>query len=353
MKIDMKFKLVSFGLVLLVSLSSQANEWQAVKPGDTVRLPKDFFYQPGYRVQWWYFTGHLFTETGREFGYELSLFAAGVQKNEYKSVFGVRTIYLSHIAVTDVQEKHFLHQERADSGSYELSGAERKQLKVWVDGDSLSGTPRRMHITGRAGDAAFDLMLVPEKPVVLNGQQGYSRKSVASAQMASLYFSYTALKTTGRLRIGSVEHRVTGKSWFDRELFSEGLGKSGSGWDWFALQLDDGREIMLYHLRKKDGNVDSFSSGTVVARDGTYRHLTVTDFTIRATASYRSEHTGIRYPSSWDIEVPSELLRLTVTPLIQDQEFLAPGISGNAYWEGTCSIEGSSRGRAYAELTGY
>jgi predicted secreted hydrolase len=344
---------LSVVLVLLVSLSSHANEWRAVKPGDAVRVPGDFFYQPEYRVQWWYFTGHLFTEAGREFGYELSLFAAGVQKSDYQSKFGVRSLYLSHVAVSDIEEKRFIQGGHGDSGAYGFSGADSDRLRVWVDQDILEGTPARMRIRGHAGEAAFDLVLLPKKPLVLNGRQGYSRKSEDSPEIASLYFSYTDLLTTGSLRIGSTEYRVTGKSWFDRELFSRGLGQNQAGWDWFSLQLDDGREIMLYHLRKKDGSLDRFSSGTVSQRDGRSRHLAVSDFSIQPTGSFQSKHTGVRYPSSWKIAVPSEGLNIMVTPLVKDQEFLAPGITGNAYWEGACSVEGSVRGRAYAELTGY
>ncbi len=339
--------------LFLAATAFSADEWRMVRQGETVRFPESFYFQPDYRVQWWYFTGHLFDETGREFGYELSLFAAGVQHRAFSSKFGVSSIFLSHTAVTDVQGKQFLHAGHADSGAYGFSGASKQELKVWVDSESLEGLPDRMHIKGATGTSSFDLVLLPRKPIVLNGVDGYSRKSEESPEIASLYFSFTDLETRGSLRIGPAEFRVTGTSWFDRELFSQWLGSDEAGWDWFALQLDDGRQIMLYQLRKKNGSVDAFSSGTIVYKDGSYRHLGVTDFSIEPTSSYRSKHTGVRYPSSWRIEIPSEKVRMSVIPLLQDQEFLSPGLTGGVYWEGTCRIEGSSSGRAYVELTGY
>jgi predicted secreted hydrolase len=155
------------------------------------------------------------------------------------------------------------------------------------------------------------------------------------------------------LRIGATTFNVTGKSWFDRELSSRGLGKNQTGWDWFALQLDDGREIMLYLIRNKDGSIDRYSSGTLIHTFGSYRHLSANDFSITVLDRYKSKKTGARYPSLWEIKIPSEGLALKITPLLRDQEILATATTRNYYWEGACTVEGSARGRAYVELVGY
>ncbi len=348
-----KLLFLHFCVLFLLPFPASGQEWHDVAPGNTVKLPEDLYYRKDYRIQWWYFTGHLFDEAGREFGYELTFFAAGVQKRKYRSAFGVDTVYLSHFAISDVAGSRYYHFSDADAGAYGFAGADSNRLRVWVGKDMLDGTMKKMHIKAKAEVADLDLILAPEKPVVLNGEKGYSRKSEESPLIASLYFSYTDLETTGTLNLGNAVFHVKGKSWFDREISSRGLAKDEAGWDWFALQLDDGREIMLYDIRKKDGSIDRYSSGTFVYDDGTYRHLAESDFTVSVLSHYTSKRTNIRYPSKWRIQVPSERLSLLVTPLIQDQEFTGIDAMGNAYWEGTCKVEGGAEGRAYVEMTGY
>jgi predicted secreted hydrolase len=348
-----KSVLLSISLLCLLCLPAFGQEWRDVVPGDTVELPADFYFQEDYRIQWWYLTGHLYDDAGREFGYELTFFAAGVQKRQYRSEFGVNTIYLSHFAISDVQANRYYHFSNADAGAYGFAGVETDRLRVWVDKDSLEGTMTKMHIQASADDAGLDLSLLPEKPVVQHGDGGYSRKSEESPLIASLYFSYTDLETRGTLKLGGTVFHVKGKSWFDREISSRGLAKDREGWDWFSLQLEDGREIMLYRIRKKDGSIDRYSSGTVVNKDGTYRHLGNGDFAVIVLSRYTSEHTGARYPSKWEITIPSEDLRLFIVPLIEGQEFTGSGPIRVSYWEGTCRVEGAAKGRAYVEMTGY
>lgn len=340
-------------LTLVLALPVCAGEWRDVAPGDQVRLPQDLFFQKDYRLQWWYVTGHLFDQSGREFGFELTFFAVGVQKRAYRSAFGVNTIHLVHAAITDVAGNHYFHGSSADSGVYGFGGAENNRLGVWVGEDALEGSMKMMHLKARAEEAAIDLTLIPKKPVVLQGREGYSRKSEASPLDASLYFSLTDMETSGTVRSGDRVFPVYGKSWFDRELSSRTLPAGEAGWDWFALQFDDDREVMLYNLRKKDGTVDPFSAGMIVAKDGTYHSLPKDDFTVTVLDRYESAQTKVRYPSKWEIIVPSEKIRVIVTPLIRDQEFTGAGLFGNAYWEGACRVEGSVSGRAYVELTGY
>ncbi len=172
-----KLSILSSGLLFLLSLSAFGSEWRDVAPGDTVKLPADLYFQKDYRIQWWYFTGHLVDANGREFGYEVTFFAAGVQKRAYRSKFGVNTIYLAHIAVTDVQGKRYYHFSTADAGAYGFAGADDKRLHVWVDKDLVEGTPKKMHVKAVAEDIRLDLFLIPAKPAILNGERGYSRKS--------------------------------------------------------------------------------------------------------------------------------------------------------------------------------
>ncbi|MEW6586770.1 MAG: lipocalin-like domain-containing protein [Nitrospirota bacterium] len=339
--------------VLFFAASVLSQDYRDVTRASRVALPGDLYYQDGFRVQWWYFTGHLYDDSGREFGYELTFFTVHVQERKYESEFGVNRIYISHFALSDLSRNAFLFSDQADTDAYELGGAKRDALKVWVGRNLLEGDMRRMHIRAAGRETALDLYLEPAKPVVLHGDKGYSRKSEESPLFASLYFSLPNLKTDGSITLGGKRFKVRGKSWFDRELSSQGLSKDQQGWDWFALQLDDGREIMLYLIRKRDGVVDRFSSGTFVYADGRYRGLAKDDFRVAVLDRYRSKKTGARYPSRWGIAIPSENLRLRITPSMQDQEVIAYGTTGNHYWEGTCEVEGTVTGRAYVEMTGY
>lgn len=318
------------------------------------RLPSAFYFRKDYKIQWWYFTGHLYDSGGREFGYELTFFVVGIQKRHFRSRFGVDNVYIEHFAVSDLPHDKFHFTDGVDSGAFGLAGAEGKTLKVWLGKASLRGSPEHMCLRAADKDTAIDLVLSPEKPLVLNGERGYSRKSELSPLEASFYFSYTRLKSEGTLTLGGAVAAVKGESWFDREISSYHpfRGTTG-GWDWFAIQLDDRREIMLYLLRNRDGSADPYSSGTFVYGTGRYRRLGKEDFEVAVLRYYRSKKTGARYPAAWEVRIPSEQAVLKITPLMEDQECIATATTGNRYWEGACSVRGTTRGRAYVELTGY
>lgn len=328
-------------------------EYRDISPGDTPGLPGAFFYNKEYKIQWWYFTGHIFDVSGKEFGYELTFFVFGIQKRHYRSQFGVDNIYVSHFAVSDPKQKKFYFTDTSDAGAFGLAGASGNLLNIRVDNDSLQGSPQRMHIRASGNNTALNLILSPEKPLVLNGERGYSRKSALSPYQASFYFSYTRLKTEGTLTLNGTAFQVKGQSWFDREISSRGLAMNQMGWDWFSIQLRDQREIILYLLRNMDGSIDPFSSGTFIYNDGQYRHLQKGDFSVTVLSYYRSKKTEARYPAQWEIKIPSEKVALKITPLMEDQECIATGTTGNRYWEGTCRVQGTAEGRAYVELTGY
>lgn len=346
-------KLLCIILMLIFYSPASAQEYLDVTRDYKLKFPGDFYYKKDYRVQWWYFTGHLFDQAGREFGYELTFFVINVRKRHYKSRFGVNRIYISHFAVSDIAGNKFYFSDKEDAGVYGFAGAESNRLKAWIANNILEGAGEKMHLKASGKNDGLDLEMVPAKPVVLHGEKGYSRKSEKSPLIASFYFSYTHLNTTGTLTIGNKVFSVRGKSWFDREISTRGLGEKQAGWDWFAIQLDDNREVMLYLLRNKDGSADRYSSGTFIYPDGGYRPLSKDDFSVRVLAHYRSQKTGAGYPLEWEIKIPSEKLTLRISPLMENQEVLAYNSTGNYYWEGTCKVEGTAKGRAYVEMTGY
>jgi predicted secreted hydrolase len=162
------------------------------------------------------------------------------------------------------------------------------------------------------------------------------------------------MPTRGRVQLGAETLEVSGEAWMDREWSTSGLGAGVEGWDWFALQLDDGRELMVYLLRRRDGTIDPFSDGTLVARDGATQRLAPADVRIETLGHWTSPHSRVRYPARWSVSVPSAALRLEVQPRLADQELRV----GTRYWEGAVGVVGTSsgrpvRGRGYVELVGY
>jgi predicted secreted hydrolase len=188
---------------------------------------------------------------------------------------------------------------------------------------------------------------------VLQGDAGYSRKGPALGN-ASYYYSLTRIASQGTLDVRGHEFKVDGLSWMDHEFSTSALDKEEVGWDWFSLQLDDGSELMVYLLRRSDGAIDSFSSGSLVAPDGTIRRLGAGDIAIQATGRWRSPHTGATYPAGWTLSVPGVGLQLKITPYLEDQEMNVSYV----YWEGAVRTDGtrtgySVGGAGYVELTGY
>ncbi|MDE2572968.1 MAG: carotenoid 1,2-hydratase, partial [bacterium] len=179
------------------------------------------------------------------------------------------------------------------------------------------------------------------------------------ASCASHYYSLTRLVGSGTLRIAGRSQQVRALVWMDHEFGSSELQPNVVGWDWFALQLRDGREVMLYHLRRRDGTFIPASSGSLVGRDGRVRMLDSRDFSIRATGTWRSPHTQALYPSGWVVRVPAARLALRVVPRVRDQELASRGVS---YWEGDVCLKPAdaaatptacAMGEGYVELTGY
>ena len=209
-----------------------------------------------------------------------------------------------------------------------------------------------MQLAARDGDVAAIFQVRSVKPLVLNGEEGLSRKGREPGN-ASCYYSMPRLETSGTIRIGSETSRVAGLSWLDREWSTSALEADQTGWDWFALPLDDGRDLMFYRLRRSDGTADPFSSGTLVAADGSSRHLAVDEVQLASDDWWTSPAGGCRYPSRWRLRIPAEGLDLEIVPRLADQELLA----SVRYWEGAVSVRGMSAGSpggsGYLEMTGY
>jgi predicted secreted hydrolase len=318
-------------------------------------FPEDHGPHPDFRTEWWYYTGNLTTPAGRHVGFQLTFFrvALAPAAEPRASGWATRQLYLAHFAVTDTAGRRFHAASRVSRAALELAGAHAAPFRVWVEDWSVEGDGASTRLRASEGDVALDLGVSAGKPVVLQGDRGLSRKG-AEPGNASLYYSFTRMPARGVIRLGPETLEVTGEAWMDREWSTSALGAGVEGWDWFAVQLDDGRELMVYLLRRRDGAIDPFSAGTLVAVDGTVRQLDAGDVRIETLAHWTSPRSGVRYPARWRLSVPSADLRLEIEPRLADQELIV----GTRYWEGAVAVAGSAAGRpiagqGYVELVGY
>ena len=316
------------------------------------------------QTEWWYYTGNLTAESGGHFGYQLTFFRRALEppnrRVQRESAWGADQVYMAHFAITDVAGGKHHSTERFARGAAGLAGAQATPFRVWLDDWSVSEEPDgRIVLRASAKDPtsglhlSLDLTLADLKGPVLQGDRGYSRKGPEPGN-ASIYYSQPRIDTTGAVTVSGRTFAVDGLSWMDHEFSTSALGPELAGWDWFSLQLSDGSEVMFYALRRTDGGRDPFSSGTLIAPDGSTWPLDPDAFDIQPTGEWRSPRTGGVYPAGWTIVVPSADLRLTVTPYLADQEMQ----TSLPYWEGAVRVSGARAGQpiagnGYVELTGY
>ena len=321
------------------------------------QFPADHGPHPAYRSEWWYYTANVATAGGRRFAFQLTFFRFALTPTApaRESAWASNQVYMAHFAVTDVQAGQFHAAERFSRGALDLAGARAEPFRVWLGPWQVSAGeahfPQRL---SAADDGyAIDVTLSEAKPVVLNGDAGLSQKS-ATVGNASYYYSIPRAAVSGTLTTPDGAWPVQGSAWFDREWSSSALAADQVGWDWFALQLSDGRDLMIYRLRRADGGADPHSAGTLVEADGSARTLAVADFTLDELAYWRSPRSGARYPARWRLRVPAARIDVEVVPETADQELdLA-----FRYWEGASRVTGTSAGapvsgHGHVELTGY
>ena len=316
-------------------------------------FPRDHGPHPAFRTEWWYWTGNLAAPDGRRFGFQLTFFRTALtpEAPPRGSAWGAHQVYLAHFAVTDVAGRRFGAWSRTERLALGLAGAEPKPFRVWIDdwearGEGATGLPVRLRAS--EGDTAIDLTLESGKPVVLQGERGLSRKG-AEPGNASYYYSLTRMPARGSITVGGRRFEVTGLAWMDREWSTSALGAELAGWDWVALQLDDGRELMFYRLRRKDGGADRFSAGAIVDATGSARALGLDDVTLEPIGAWTSPRSGARYPARWRLRMAGLGLDLEIAPMLADQELDV----GTRYWEGAVVVAGKVAGRGYVEMVGY
>jgi len=337
------------GLLPVAAAAQSATPVASPAAGDAptpVALPRDDG-PHNVTTEWWYYTGHLFTEAGERYGFQYVIF---------KARRGDLLGYVGHFAVTDNRRGEFHYDQRiagADGVSRPGPGPGGTGFDLTLGDWEMRGADGEDELRAAMPGYAIDLRLRSLKPAALHDGDGFIRYTPESA---SYYYSRTRLAVEGTLTVDGEPLAVTGEAWMDHQWGDFQTYEEG-GWDWYAIQLEDGREVMLYVIRDPAGN-PAIVDGSVVAEDGALTVLEADDFSVEATGRWTSPETGTTYPSGWRVEVPGEALSLTLTPSLPNQELDTRPTTGVIYWEGEAAVSGTAGGEpigglAYVELTGY
>ena len=323
----------------------------------TWSFPRDHGRHDGFKTEWWYFTGNLREKgTGRRFGYQLTFFRSSLAPKAATrpSAWAAHDVYFAHAAVSDVQGGRFVFADRLSRGRPGLAHASDQTLNVvlkdWWTRLEKTGEFRLFARDRRLG---MDLTTAPGRAPVLQGPGGVNAKGPNPGQ-ASYYYSMTRLPTTGTLTVDGKTFEVEGLSWLDREFSSSPLGENQAGWDWLAVSLNDGTDLMLYRLRDKAGRTD-YLSGTRIAADGKVTYLSAKELSLVPSDDWKSPASGAAYPQTWTISVAG-LPKLIARTRLRDQELQTPNSTDVTYYEGTVGVTdepGKSVGEGYLEMTGY
>ena len=351
-------------------------QWEIALPGYRYEFPRDDFNHPGYQTEWWYYTGNLKTPEGRRFGFELTFFRQGIARpvtpparaNTKQRHPGdatppsagewrVNDVWLAHLALSDLDAGRFYHDERLNRAGPGLAGADLASRRIWNGNWEVRFEPSAQQLLAVSDEFSLRLALHSEKPPVINGADGVSQKAPGRGR-ASHYISYTRLASTGTLLLAGRSFTVSGLAWMDHEFFSSQLSPEQIGWDWFSIQLDNGEDLMLFRLRRRDGTPDPFSAGTFVSASGASRHLSAAEFSLSPGATWTSPADGARYPVRWTLRVPSLALELSASTALDAQELVSRSAFWPTYWEGAVTFTGtrntkSVSGSGYLEMTGY
>ena len=334
----------------------------ATTPPSYFVFPRDHQAHPDYRTEWWYFTGNVFDDAENHYGFELTIFRIALTPETplRESSFATNEIWMAHLAITDTRRELFQVAERLSRGASGLAGvstatgSDGESVIVSVEDFEMRFLDDEVTLIAQDRDFGIELTLRGLLRIVAQGNNGLDAKGPEPGN-ASYYFSAPRLAVAGELRSArELPVAVRGSAWLDREWSTSALSPDIEGWDWFALQLDDGRDLMFYRLRRQDGSTSGFSGGSITSAAGSVRRLEADSVVLEVTREWTSAATGVRYPVGWRMAIPEQALDLEISPRLDAQEIDLTV----RYWEGAVTVDGTTagapvRGVGYLELAGY
>ncbi len=338
--------------VLALLQADDATEFAAVDSARRLQFPADHGVHPETRTEYWYFTGLVENNQGRRFGFQLMFFRLALTPDppQRTSDWATNQIYRAYFALTDIEAGRFHGTERFSRAALGLSGAQTAPVRVWLENWSAqlhSGNAARPGFRLRAADGEIDLDLdlAAVKPLVIpNGD-----RVPGDAQPLFRFYLATRLRAEGEINIGDETFAVRGSASLDRSWGQVPVSRGQIALNRFVLQLDDGRELLILQLHRRDGSGVPTHNGLLINRDGSFYRLGRRELELHATDQWASPLDGTRYPSAWRLRLPREGLDITLTPYLANQEINA----ALRYWSGTVAISGSSGGNGHVELSGY
>ncbi|HUY83648.1 MAG TPA: lipocalin-like domain-containing protein [Steroidobacteraceae bacterium] len=341
--------------ILLASIAAAHapdTTYAPVLPGYALQFPRDFGSHPQFRTEWWYLTGWLRTAAGAPLGFQITFFRdrPDIWRGN-PSAFTPRQVLIAHCALADPAHRRLWRAQRIERAGFDLAGARTGDTAVWIGRWRLARERGVYHARCAGARFALDLAATPSEPPLPNGADGYSRKG-PDPYAASEYYSIPQLRIAGRVIRAGRAAAVVGDAWLDHEWSSAYLDRGAVGWDWIGIDLNDGGSLMAFRIRGGNG-ATIWAGGTLRGAHGRVRVLAPGDVRFSALRRWRSPRTGVRYPVEWRVRAGDR--RLTLRPLLDDQENDARATSGALYWEGAVRAYAGGRivGHGYLELTGY
>lgn len=321
-------------------------------PARTLVFPRDHGAHPELRTEWWYVTGRA-RSGDREFGFQVTFFRTRVDAAQsLASRFAARQLVFAHAAVTDLAGRKLWHDQRIAREGFGVAQASQEDTDVRLRGWSLQRKDGVYQARIGAGEFSLALQCAPTQLLLLQGQQGLSRKGPEPAQ-ASYYYSQPQLAVTGRLALQGRALDVTGKAWLDHEWSEELLHPQAQGWDWIGMNLHDGSALTAFRLRRADGSA-VWDGGSFRPANGPPLIFGAGQTAFNPLRYWTSPLSQARYPVEWQVRTPAG--PFSVRAAIDDQELDSRASTGAIYWEGLSRlVDGHGRevGQGYLEMTGY
>src|SRR3954452_3712759 len=290
-------------------LAQKAEGYLPVLPGKAFSFPADHGAHPGFRIEWWYLTANLVDTAGAALGMQWTLFRHALTPEAQAEGWANRQMWMGHAAITRADTHRV--SEKIARGGIGQAGVEAAPFEAWIDSWQMRGlegmrddviAPLELNASG--ADFDYALRLDADRPLVLQGDKGYSRKS--EREQASYYYSQPFFKVRGRVTVDDKSVEVGGQAWMDREWSSQPLASDQTGWDWLSLHLTSGEKLMLYRLRQKDGHNDLF--GNWIEPDG--RSIEIASSANSMTPTVFTDIEGRKVPTGWSIAIPARGLRI-------------------------------------------
>lgn len=332
---------------------THATDFAQVRPGHRLEFPRDHGAHPAFRTEWWYITGWLETDAGRPLGFQITFFRTrtGIGESN-RSPFAPRQLLFAHAAIADPAAGQLIHDERAARIGFDLAQAKEGDTDVSIGDWSLRRTPAAYRARIAARTFAIELAFDAQGAVLVQGDNGYSRKGPRPEQ-ASYYYSRPHLQVTGQVTINGRSIRVRGGSaWLDHEWSSELMAAEAQGWDWLGINLHDGGALMAFRMRRADGTA-MWAAAVHRGPDGAVRTFPADAIRFEPRRTWRSARSQATYPVALTLRLGEWIIQ--IDPLFDDQELDARASVGAMYWEGAVRAhrDGQEIGRGYLELTGY